>query len=149
MGNFGLRNFARKDDGNVAVEFAFVAPLLILVIIGIVDFGMYINQKMQLENMARSAAEYVVKGGDENAIQVEVLASGMAAEDIEEVDAQAENTCECSDGEEISCSATCSDGGYKRQFFTYSLTRTFTPAFPYPGIPDQITMTGNARMQVQ
>ena len=143
------RYFLRDQSGNAAVEFAFVAPVLILMLIGLYDFGMYINQKMQLENLARGAAEYMIKGGTEEGIRLDVIGDNMTDEEVEEVELASESICECNDGEVIECSESCEGGDYKRQFFSFSMTRDFSTTFPYPGIPDTISMTGNARLQVE
>lgn len=142
--------FARDDHGIAAVEFAFVAPVLVLLLVGMIDFGMYINQRMQLENLARSATEYVIKGGSEANVMSDVIAGSGQIEDeeMDEITSSASSTCECDDGVEVICGDGCG-GGYERRFYAFELTRTYTPMFPYPGIPDSITMTGHARLQVQ
>lgn len=145
------KNYFLKSDGLAAVEFALIAPFLVALLMGMIDFGMFINQRMQLENLARSAAEYVVKGGDEANVMADVITSSgkIPVEEMPEVEFESGDTCECSEtGEEITCGDSC-DNGYQRRFFTYSMTRTYTPMFPYPGIPEEISIRGHARLQVE
>ncbi len=145
-----IRSFGRDDGGLAAVEFALLAPVLMVMLVGMIDFGMFINQKMQLENLARASAEYVVKGGDEANVETDVLgASGLDETALAEIEATSETVCECSDGAEIVCGGTCDGDGYQRSFYAFSMSRTYTPLFSYPGMPEQITMTGNARLQIQ
>ena len=47
---------ARTESGAVAVEFALVVPVLLLVLFGIVDFGLMINRDSLVNNSAREAA---------------------------------------------------------------------------------------------
>jgi Flp pilus assembly protein TadG len=52
-----------KDDGASAVEFALVLPLLIILLFGIISFGIVFAQKLALGNAARQAARYGVVQG--------------------------------------------------------------------------------------
>lgn len=45
----GLRRFARGREGAAAVEFGLLAPLFVLVVAGLVEFGMFIWNKHSLE----------------------------------------------------------------------------------------------------
>lgn len=45
----------RREHGAAAVEFALVAPLLVTLIMGIVEFGVAINYKSQLSNVTSVA----------------------------------------------------------------------------------------------
>jgi Flp pilus assembly protein TadG len=51
----GRRGSARRS-GQALVEFALVAPLLFLLLFGIISFGLYINAQVTLQQAARIAA---------------------------------------------------------------------------------------------
>jgi len=56
-----LRQRFRIDDaGNMAVEFAFIAPILILLIFGIVEYGRFLWIRTTIEHGVESAARYGV-----------------------------------------------------------------------------------------
>lgn len=54
----------RDQRGAVAVEFALVFPLLILVLFGIVEYGAVYNAQLQLSGAAREAAREMAVTGD-------------------------------------------------------------------------------------
>ncbi|MCB1556674.1 MAG: pilus assembly protein [Alphaproteobacteria bacterium] len=68
-----LGNLLRNREGVAATEFALIAPVFALFLAGVFDYGMYINTNMRMENTARSAAEYVIQGGDSGLISDDVI----------------------------------------------------------------------------
>jgi len=58
----------RKDGGQSAVEFALVLPILLLVLLGMVEFGWMFNAKISINSAAREAARVrAVQGYTETA----------------------------------------------------------------------------------
>ena len=56
---------ARADeDGAAAVEFALLLPLLVLLLFGLIQFGLAFNTKIQATNAAREGARMAVVGID-------------------------------------------------------------------------------------
>ena len=146
-------SYIKDKAGVAAVEFALIVPILAFLFIGLVDFGMYINAEMKLENMARAASEYVRNGGDEDNLTADILAFGETADgvnDFDDITITTSTVCECDDGVEVDCAGSCNAGtGYMRQFFIVDLDMDYQPIFPYPGLPDSISLNGNARLQTQ
>jgi Flp pilus assembly pilin Flp len=54
----------RGEDGAAAVEFALLLPLLVLLLFGIIQFGIAFNARIQATNAAREAARAAVIGVD-------------------------------------------------------------------------------------
>ncbi|MCX6497445.1 MAG: pilus assembly protein [Arthrobacter sp.] len=52
-----------RQRGAVAVEFALLAPLLILLLLGIMEFGRAYNAQITLSNAAREGARVMAIGG--------------------------------------------------------------------------------------
>lgn len=52
----GARAGLRRDDGAAAVEFALIVPILVLLVFGIIAFGIVFAQNLSLNNAAREAA---------------------------------------------------------------------------------------------
>jgi Flp pilus assembly protein TadG len=62
------------ERGAVAVEFALLAPLLILLLLGIVEFGRAYNTQISLTNAAREGVRVMAIGNDKAAAQNAVIA---------------------------------------------------------------------------
>ena len=54
----------RGEDGVAAVEFALLLPLLVLLLFGLIQFGLALNTRIQATNAAREAARMAVIGVD-------------------------------------------------------------------------------------
>ena len=54
----------RDQDGAAAVEFALLLPLLVLLLFGLIQFGVAFNTKIQATNAAREGARMAVVGID-------------------------------------------------------------------------------------
>ena|SRR5579872_548636 len=52
-----IRRFAHDRRGAAAVEFAFIATFLLLALFSLVDIGVYVYQRLQLENAAQMASQ--------------------------------------------------------------------------------------------
>jgi Flp pilus assembly protein TadG len=60
-----LWHFARCRAGTSAVEFAIVSPLLILLLFGMVAYGLYLGASHSIQQIAADAARTAVAGLDE------------------------------------------------------------------------------------
>ena len=76
----------RRDGerGAVALEFAYLAPILILLLIGIVQFGLAMWRISVIESAAREGARIAALGASDTEItdRVETAATGFHAEEL-------------------------------------------------------------------
>lgn len=59
-----LRKFLGNEDGSPAVEFAFVAPLLILMMVASIELGLILFSTILMESGLRDAARYGITGNE-------------------------------------------------------------------------------------
>lgn len=64
-----------RDRGSVAVEFALVLPVLLLIVFGIIDFGRALNAQIALTGAAREGARLAALGYPSAAVQARVAAA--------------------------------------------------------------------------
>ena len=57
-----LRSFRFEDRGAVAAEFTVIFPVLLLIILGIFEFGVAMTEKMRLVHVVQVAAELEAAG---------------------------------------------------------------------------------------
>ena len=49
----------KNEAGSIMVEFAFVSMILILLLVGIIEFGLVFNAQLSMENAVSSASRYI------------------------------------------------------------------------------------------
>ncbi len=69
------RGRTARDRGSVAVEFALVLPVLLLILFGIIDFGRALNAQIELTGAAREGARLAALGYSNAAIEARVVAA--------------------------------------------------------------------------
>lgn len=133
------RRLWRATAANVAVEFALVAPIFVLLIVGIVDYGVAARDRSALDAAARTGLQ-VLLADSENVVGAEDAAAAVAPD--ASVDAQV--SCVCVDGAIVDCDAgTCASGAPKR-FITVTVTQDHPLMFPWPGFDDPMELSAVA-----
>lgn len=151
IGITALLAAARDKTGSAAVEFALIAPLLAGALVGMVDLGIGLYEKMEVANAAQAGAQYAVaKGYNSSAIETAVTsASSLSA--ISATPAPAES-CGCSNGTSLvaaSCGSTCASGAVAGTYVTVSAQAQYSTIFSYPGLASPMTLSAQAVVRIQ
>lgn len=56
-------NNIRNNKGQALVEFAIILPILLIILMGIIEFGMMMNSYLTIQNAAREGARLGIVGG--------------------------------------------------------------------------------------
>ena len=146
-----MQNFYNNDTGIAATEFALLAPILLFLLIGIFDYGSYVNSSIKLEGTALAAAQYLRVGGDAANLEAEVLLEsslGLDAGNIDDLAVTITYDYECSDPSASADADTdCGAGDYLREYVDVNLSMTYDSMIPYPDILGTLTLSGHARLQ--
>jgi Flp pilus assembly protein TadG len=129
--------------GQSVAEFAMVAPVLLLLLVGVADFGRVFYTAIELNNAARAGTQYGIQSPASGADTAGMI---QAAENdgsgISGLTATASEYCECPDGTTQACSSTpCAD---MRVYVEVDTSATFNTLLNYPGIPASVSMSGKS-----
>ena len=130
-----------KREGAVAVEMAVLAPILLLMVIGLLDYAGAIQRSIRLEGAARVGVQTALADPSDLAgIRAATLAASDLEADITEI--TAERICTCGDGTVIDCGNVCADG--RRVFVDVTVSQPYRTILPYPGLERDLTLSGSA-----
>ena len=145
-----FRAFKESARGTAAIEFALVAPLLVLLLVGTTELGLAIRDADRVQQAAAAGAAFAVEHGWDSAGIAAAVASGSGAQGVSASPAPA-LFCGCPQAAGITatdCSVTCADGSGARQYVRVSATlaRTSLMASALP-LPANLTRQSVARLQ--
>ena len=141
----------RHNHGGAAVELVIVFPILLLLIIGVVDYGRTYYTSVVVANAARAAAEYGAQGPWASGDTVKVRQFGQldGADAGAKLKFQVREYCEC--GANIaqpSCLA-CPGGSAPDVFVEVTAIDTVSTLLPYPGLPTKIVVRRSSTFRMQ
>jgi Flp pilus assembly protein TadG len=140
-------------EGTATVEFALVAPLLILLMLGLVEVGRYADYALKVSNAARAGVQYGAQNLANAASTSGIEAAALAdAQGVPGLSAVASTYCTCADGSADSgcVVATCS-ANHRVVYVRVATIGTLPSIFTYAGLVPalkSITVSGLAIMRV-
>ena len=144
-----LMLFRRAANGGAALELAVVFPVLLLLIIGAVDYGRIYFTSVTVANAARAGAEYGAQGVKtyNDTVGMKNFAKLDGAEAAGTLNVSVLRFCRCADVAHA-CSA-CSGGAAPDIYFQITATDTVGTLLPYPGLPTRIPISRQATFRSQ
>lgn len=146
---------ACSERGAAFVELAVTMPLLVVVVLGTVDFGRAFYTAMELNNAARAGAQYGAQSLATSADIAGMTAVATAASPNigTYVVTAGAPACVCGTPGNpslttIACSGTCGTG-HLIVHVTVSATKTFSMFSTFPGLPSSVPITRTAKMRSQ
>ena len=151
-----VRRFAtdRGDgaSGIAAIEFAIVAPTMVLLFVSTADLSLGIYRKMQVQSAAQSGAAYAMLYGF---TQTSISSAVTNATGYSSVSAspQPNEFCGCpsatSGVTSITCGSTCPNGASAGTYVTVSAQATYQTILPYPMLPNSFTFNAQSTVRLQ
>lgn len=137
--------------GTAAIEFAIIAPVLVLFLAGVVELGFGVHEAMQAQDAAEAGALYAGKYGWDAAGIAAAVVNATGADDIT-ADPAPVLFCGCPSAGGIAtvdCAATCPGGGAVEQYVRVSASIPHTAILIGLFAPLPETLTGHVVVRVQ
>lgn len=121
----------RADSrGIAAVEFAIIAPVVLLLLAGATDLGRAVESSIRLENAARAGAQFALRAPNDTA---GIRAAAEAGAGPGATVTVTRPPCQCptatgANGAVVDCNASCATG--MARYVRISITQPFVPLFP-------------------
>ena len=141
----------RSRAGSAFIELGLFIPVLLLILMGSVDFARVFYASITLVNAAEAGALYgsgsVSASSNITGMQTAATTDGK---DLTGISATATQYCSCGSGTAVTCPATgCVSPNTARYYVKVQTSYTFTPLAPIPGLPSSVPMTREAILRVQ
>lgn len=140
---------ARAQSGQSLVEVAFVVPVLLLLMVGIIEIGRFAYYSVLVSNAAHAGAQYgaqsLIASGDANGIRQAAKNDGQIAGITMTVTPV--QLCGCTS----TALGGCPSGGGCANPLVYvqvTASETVPSMFRYPGIPRNIPLSSTVTMRV-
>ena len=146
-------DFLRSEEASSLVEMAVLLPLLLLLLLGAVDFGRGYYLASEVASAAHAGAEFAVQNADNISGESTSItnAAKSDAPDVPGISVAAPVWgCECSDGTSYSANCATMPTGCSANWVykvTITASATYTPMFAWPGIPSTIALSSSATMR--
>jgi len=137
-------------EGSVAAEFAFLAPMILVITIGTVDLGLLSTKMSSLAGATRIGAEYGRLHPSDTPGIKSYIQNSMRFDPPLTFPASFPLSCECDDGGSIPCTVSCATAGRpgpNRVFIRITANQAATPILPWPGFPTTLTAATELRLQ--
>lgn len=108
--------FFKTSRGNIAIEFALVLPVLLLLLSGVMNFGLILANKNQLNGVVSTGMLYAF--GNSSVPAAVKLAMDNSTTNLSPLTTTATTFCQCLDGTKPLCTATCADGSTPAKYVT-------------------------------
>ena len=144
------RNLRECRRGGIAtVEFALVAPLLLLLLAGVLNCAMIFRYATTAAEAARSGAQYGSQSPTTSLDTAGMQSAALnSAPGIKGMTASASRYCQCSGGTTVSCGGSCANG--KMLIYVQVTTRVTAPTvFSYAGFTLSGATAFTASMRAQ
>lgn len=136
--------------GAVAVEFALLVPIMVLLLTAVTDIGITAYESMRVQGAAEAGAQYAAKNvWDPAAIAAVVTTASGGGISASPAPMQ---FCACPDSgglAAIDCADTCPGGLPPGRYAEVSAALDHETILPYPGLPSPLTLTGRAVVRLQ
>ena len=139
------------DRGNVAIEFAVLAPILLALMTGAWDFGNCFIQSERLASAARAGAQY----GIQSAAHATDFAGMVQAARNDANDGDnalavtASQVCFCPGGASVACTGTCAGVPAPGYYAKLVVSEDYTTLFTYPFVTNPISLSTQILMRQQ
>lgn len=138
-----------RTSGSAVVEFALAAPLLLLLLAGVLDFGMALRTATAVADSARAGAQYGSRSVSNASDAAGIRAAALAASPgISGITAGVSKVCQCPGGTPVSCTGSC-PGGAVQVYVQVTTRATAVTVFRYAGLPFSGAVSSQATMRAR
>ncbi len=140
-----LHDRGSQESGQSLVELAIAVPLLLLIVLGVVEFGQVAYTSIELSRAAMAGAQYGAQSGftaaDSTGIQG---AASASAPNLAGITVTSSVSCVCSDGTSSTCQLTDCPNSHIEETVNVMTQYSLQPIISLPNFAGAFTLSGSA-----
>lgn len=140
-----LQDRGSQETGQSLVELAITIPLLLLIVLGVVEFGQVAYTSIELSKAAMAGAQYGAQNGftaaDSTGIQG---AASASAPNLAGLTVTSTFSCVCSDGTASTCQLTDCPNSHIEETVSVKTQYSMQPIIKLPSFASTFTLSGSA-----
>ena len=142
-----------SSRGTSNVEMAMILPVLLLLTLGAVDLGRMFYDAVGVANAARAGLSYgsLSTAYSQNTTKITEVANADSVSLQGGVTLNVTRICHCVDDDvhtQVDCETGTCGGPDPWVYLKVQASKTYSTMLPFPGVPDSVTITRDAYMQV-
>jgi len=149
-----VRNFFRREAGASLAELALITPMFFLMLTGAVDFARAYYVSIEVSGAAQAGAAFGASHHTDTTGITAAAQGGASDINTSKLSVTPSWGCECSNASvgssnsSLSCASppTCSSSTLV-YWEKVTASTTYTPVFPWPGVPSSMAFTQTAVMR--
>jgi Flp pilus assembly protein TadG len=140
------------DRGTSLLEMAFLVPMMLTLLIGVIELGRFSYFSILVANAARAGVQYgaqsLVTAADNAGMQAAAKNDGQNITGLTVTSTTHYCSCSGTPTVHVTCPATCTSPAHALVYVDVVASGTFTPIFHYPGMPTTFTVARDSSMRV-
>ena len=138
----------RGSNGNAAIEFAFVLPVLLLLIITALDFGLIEYNKIYVRSAVNAGVAYALGVSSTPALVQTAIQNSTPT--VSGLTVSVSQFCQCSDNSSVSCTGTCSGSpSIPDKYISITVQKNVTLSGIYSFVPNPYPINQQATVMIQ
>jgi Flp pilus assembly protein TadG len=146
----------RDDRGTAVIEMGLAAPILAVLLIGMVDLSRGYSAKLQLTQAAQRSIEKIMQGTQNTTVFQALKTEAATAAGVPEANVTVDWWLECNGTRQTNYDTTCPSGQNFARYLNVRITKNFKPMFNTryagfrgPNSDGSYNLVGQAGIRVQ
>jgi Flp pilus assembly protein TadG len=144
------QSFARNTRGGAGIEFAVIGPAIVILLIGVTDFGLGFYRRMQAQTAAQRGAMYATVNNYDS-VGISSTITSTRGSVVATPAPSAFWACPTTTGLTASTQGAICPGSTVQagQYVSASAQTTYTTIFRYPGLTSPMTFSATQVVRIQ
>jgi Flp pilus assembly protein TadG len=117
-----LARFHRDSRGTSAIEFALIAPMLVVIVVALADVSRMAYGSLNMQSAVRAGIHYAMAGGIDETVAKNHAEAAWTKKPADGV-LTSSKVCKCA-GAAVACDPLCADSSRPEMYITVSATGT-------------------------